>query len=421
MIPLTRIPLAGSYAGVLAVPAVRLLWLAQLVSILGDFLAIFAIFSIVTFRLGGDAGDVSLVLVASLLPLTVVAPIAGVFVDRWDLKRTLIGSDVIRAALCLLLLWAQSAWQIYAVLLAISTVSTFFSAAHAVTVRTITPAGRLINVNALMQQAFYTMQIAGPAAAGVLVARFGPGVCFWMDGVSYAVSALLVARVTIDRAPDLHRNGQVPPRTVSAVIADMRTGIGFILSHPVVRIVVAATAVGMFAMRCFGALLALYVRDVLHDGPQTFGALSSLIGVGMIVGNLFVHRSGAGRSRASAVLYGVLGTGVAIVMVAAIPSRTMAVAGITVLGVCFAFLVTPSQTLIQEDAPRDLLGRVMGGMSAVLMGAQVVGLSLAGPAGQVVGTRNLYFACAGLLVVAFVAGRVRLARVPDRRSGEARA
>src|SRR5437868_9909636 len=102
---------------VLQIPSMRRLWTAQIVSIFGDFLAIFAVFSLVTFRMHGTATQVSMILVAYLVPLALIGPIAGVFVDRWNVKRTMIASDLIRAVLALLLIFVTNLNQIYLIFL----------------------------------------------------------------------------------------------------------------------------------------------------------------------------------------------------------------------------------------------------------------------------------------------------------------
>ena len=85
-----------SFSDVLRMRPVRRLWIAQIVSVFGDFLALFAIISVVTFQLHGTATQVAMVLVSFMAPMAVVSPLAGVFVDRWPLKRTMVASDVIR-------------------------------------------------------------------------------------------------------------------------------------------------------------------------------------------------------------------------------------------------------------------------------------------------------------------------------------
>lgn len=92
----------------IAIIPLRKLSIAQLISTFGDFLAIFGIFSIVSFRLHGSPAQVAGIMVAYMLPQGFVGPAAGVFVDRWNVKRTMIGSDLIRAGLVIFLVFATS-------------------------------------------------------------------------------------------------------------------------------------------------------------------------------------------------------------------------------------------------------------------------------------------------------------------------
>src|SRR5580704_2127457 len=111
---------------VLRITTMRRLWYAQIVSTLGDFLALFAVIGYLTFKLHANAQQVTGVQIAYLVPFAILGILAGVFVDRWPLKPTLVSSDVIRGFLCLLLLVSSQIWQFYAILAAISVVSSFF-------------------------------------------------------------------------------------------------------------------------------------------------------------------------------------------------------------------------------------------------------------------------------------------------------
>src|SRR5580700_12184109 len=111
----------------LAIPAFRKLWLAASVSVFGDFLALYAIFSEMTFRMHASARAITLVTVFFLLPLAFVGPVAGVFVDRWHPRRTMVASDLTRAVLALGLVLASAPWHIYVVFLALSSFSSFFN------------------------------------------------------------------------------------------------------------------------------------------------------------------------------------------------------------------------------------------------------------------------------------------------------
>ena len=96
-----------TFRDVLGLPVMRRVWYAQLVSLFGDFLALFAVLSVVTYRMHGTPTQVTGVSIAYMLPLAVLGPLSGVFVDRWPIKPTLVASDLIRAVLALLLFLAR--------------------------------------------------------------------------------------------------------------------------------------------------------------------------------------------------------------------------------------------------------------------------------------------------------------------------
>src|SRR3954470_8624716 len=181
-------PVLLSFGDVLRIPVMRRVWYAQVVSLFGDFLARFAVIAVVSFRMHGTAAQLTGVQIAYMLPIVFVGPVAGVFVDRWPIKPTLIASDLIRAGLALLLIPAASIWQVYAVLASLSCVSAFFGPAQTVTIRSHVPTHGLMSANALMQIAFMGSRIIGPAAAGMIVAQFTPRVCYEVDVASFLIS-----------------------------------------------------------------------------------------------------------------------------------------------------------------------------------------------------------------------------------------
>src|SRR5215469_8208126 len=188
-----------SFSDVLRLRPVRRLWIAQIVSVFGDFLAVFAIIALVTFKLHGTATQVAMVLVSFLAPFAIVSPLAGVFVDRWHVKRTMVASDLIRGVLVLALMFVHDLYLIYAILFTMSVVSSFFVPAQSVAVRTLTPVAGLMAANGLMSQAQQGSQIIAPSIAGGLVQLAGANACFLFDSFSFFFSAALVMTLTIDR------------------------------------------------------------------------------------------------------------------------------------------------------------------------------------------------------------------------------
>jgi MFS family permease len=331
-----------------------------------------------------------------MAPMALVSPLAGVLVDRWDRKRTMVASDLLRAVLVLGLLRAEELWQINLIFVGLSVISSFFMPAQSVTVRTLVPASGLMTANALMSQAFQVTQIATPALAGWLVDSAGPAFCFWFDSATFLFSALMISLLP---AAQKSAGG----REARTVLAELGSGTRFLFSHRALSFVVVSMTVGMFAVRCFGALLAPFVRDVLHSGASRFGLLNSLIGVGMIAATQVVHRAGR-RRRQQLVLGGLAGSGLAILLMAAWPVTGAVAAGLFGLGFGVAFIFVPSQTLLQETTPVEMLGRVSSSLMSALASAQVIALLGSGAAASALGIRNLYFASAGLLLLHAVGG-----------------
>src|SRR5215475_2270388 len=143
-------PAAMSFRDVLRIDVMRRVWYAQIISLFGDWLALFAVIAVVSFTMHGTPREIVGVQIAYMLPIVFVGPIAGVFVDRWPLKPTLISSDLIRAVLALLLIPSTSVWQVCFVLAALSRVSAFFGPAQQVTIRAHVPIHGLLSANALM-------------------------------------------------------------------------------------------------------------------------------------------------------------------------------------------------------------------------------------------------------------------------------
>jgi len=271
---------------ILALPGVRRLWTAQLVSIAGDFLALIAVLSIATFRLHATPAQTTGVTIAYMLPLALFGPLAGVLVDRRNPRRVMIASDLVRALLAFVLILATSLSEIYAILFAISTVSIFFLPAQSVLVRTLVPRDALLSANAVMQQAMLVIRMLSPALAGALVAHFGPASCFYLDALSFCISALMLWSITLAPRPQLC----VRPTTPSAILTGLSAGIRFILTHPSIGFVMLAMAAATFAISCFSPMMAIFVRDILHADVRTFGVISTTTGLGMIAGTQLVRR-----------------------------------------------------------------------------------------------------------------------------------
>jgi MFS family permease len=397
-----------TFREVLRGAVIRRVWYAQIVSLFGDFLALFAVIAVVTFRMHGTPNQLTSIQIAYMLPLVILGPLAGVFVDRWPLKPTLVASDLLRAVLALLLVVSTSIWHVYIVLALLSSVSSFFGPAQSVTIRTHVPREGLISANALMQIAFMGSRIIGPATAGALVAAFGPASCYAVDVLSFLVSASLIGSVTIGRPPADGAGKQSSSRRIHAIWTDMAQGMQFILHHAAVLFVVIAMAAGLFTIGCFGPLIAIYVRETLHASVRLFGFVSGMIGVGLLFGTQGIRRLARHATNDTLVLSGLAGIGAGVFVLGAVPLISATLVATFTIGFAFAAIMVPAQTLLQEETPHAMLGRVSSTVTSVVFLAQIVGLILSGVFAELIGIRAVFFLCAAIALGLMSGGRLFL-------------
>lgn len=401
-----------SIRDVMQIPAFRRLWAGQLVSLFGDFLAIFAVLSFATFDLHATATQITYITVSFLVPFAFFGPIAGVFVDRWNLKRTMIISDLIRAVLVVLLIRASNIYAIYAVLMTMSFVSTFFVPAQSVTLRTLVPPNGLMSANALMQQAMQVIRIVTPALAGALVGWFGAYVCYLIDTSSFLFSALMIAPLAINRV--ITPAASDKKTSVGSIVSEFGAGMKFILTHANISFVILALTAGMFAISCFGPLVAVFVRDNLKADEFVFGAVNSLIGVGMILCTIAIGKFAQSRSKSKMVIEGLLVIGVSVAVMAAFGNIPMSAVGMFGIGVGSGLIMIPSMTLIQTETPMEMVGRVSSSVWSLLSIAQVVGLVFSGSLAAKLGVIKLFYLSAVMLALIAAFGFFRLqSRTPQ--------
>jgi MFS family permease len=396
-----------SMAAVLRVGTMRRLWYAQIVSVFGDFLALFAVITVMTFRLHATPQQVTGIQIAYLLPIALLGILSGVFVDRWPVKLTLVCSDYIRAGLCLLLLFVHNVTGFYIVLASISVFSSFFSPAQGVAIRSAVPTHGLRAANSLMQQVMFIMRIIGGPVATFIVSRFNPQTCYILDSASFIASGTLIASLAIILPPspapvvvESQKSG------VARILADMKEGLNFIVHHAALFFVILALASGMFVMGCFGPLIAIFVRDNLHASTNTFGFASAMIGIGLFAGITVLNATAKNVKNTTLVYSGLGGIALGTLLMALLPHVAITLLGCFTIGFSCGGIIIPSQTMIQGETPPAMLGRVGSTVMSVIFSAQIAGLTLSGILAEHTSVRRVFLICTVMLALLIAAGKL---------------
>lgn len=391
----------------------RKLWMGQFVSVSGDFLAMFAVISLITFRWHGTASQVTYLLASYMVPLAVASPVAGVFVDRWRVKPVMISSDVARGVIALALVWVTNLPQLCALFMLLALFSSFFAPAQSITIRTIVPMERLLAANAMMSQALYAVRLLSPIAAGALVTLLGERSCFYIDAASFFFSAIMIASIRVKRAP------APSSKSIKVFFDDLISGNRFIFTHHSLACVITSMMAAMFVLSCVSPLFSIYVRDSLHAGTLLYGAVSSALGVGLIVGTQFITRFAKTKSKKSLVMLGLFICAVGVAVLGVFRFAAAAIATTLAMGFGIAFVVVAAQTLMQQETPPQMLGRVSSSFTSVFSFAQVFGLLLSGQIAVWLGIRQVLIACAAALAAISLLGYRRHKATSGRSPDEA--
>jgi MFS family permease len=188
----------------------------------------------------------------------------------------------------------------------------------------------------------------------------------------------------------------------------MVEGLRFIAHHPSLLFVVAAMAAGLFTIGCFGPLIAVHVRETLHESAGVFGVVSAMVGVGLLFGTQVVRAVARQATSEVMVLGGLAGVGVALLILGGVPHTTATLLATFTMGFAFAGIMVPSQTLLQRETPHALMGRISSTVMSVVMFAQLLGLLVSGVASQLLSVRAVFFLSAALAGSLAAGGRMLL-------------
>ncbi len=263
-------------------PAYRRLWTARTVSQWGDAFNTVAL-ALLVYSLTGSALGVAGVVIAEIIPVLALAPLAGAVVDRLPRVRVMIGADLVRAALAFTLPFVDGrVAAVYAAAAGLSAGSVFFNPAAQSVVPAIVRDRELVAANSGLWTAAVISQVVLAPLAGVVVVAFGYTEAFWINAVSYLVSAAVLRRLTLPAAP--------APTGRSTWYLQAREGLVAITGHRLLRALAVGQFLAALSAGATGALLVVLAGEHLALGAEDYGLLLGAIGVGAATGPLLLSR-----------------------------------------------------------------------------------------------------------------------------------
>jgi MFS family permease len=378
----------------------RLMWSAQLVSTIGSSLTDLAA-GILVYQVTQSALNVGLVLMVTALPTLLVGLFAGVFVDRFNRKRILLASDLLRGLLVLSIPFSVHTWglpALYVVVFLAATVRQFFDPAWESVLPEIASEEELAGANSFLSISSFGSTAIGFAAAGLL-AGINIDIPFYIDALTFGVSFVLILLVKIKA------NAATDVTTVGVVIANLKEGALTLWRIPVLRSLFLAGLPVFLSFGLWNTLLLPMAIRALDATEFEYGIQEGLTSVGFVASALLMAKLYDRIPDGQWLVSSILLMGVFGVLYGLAPNIQVAIVLVTITG----FLNSPSsiarRTLLQRNTPREMRGRVFSAFFVSRDVVFLIGMAGAGLA-DFLDVRILIVACSLILVGAGVLHQV---------------
>ena len=389
---------------VLANPRFMALFASQILTQVGGNMVLFGL-TVEVFTLTHSSTSVSILLLTFLVPAVVFGAIAGVFVDRFDRRWILIGTNMARGALFLSLAFLpEQLWIIYLVTAIVATLTTFFAPAEAAMIPLVVKNEQLMTANGLFILALQASFVLGFAVLGPLAQNIlGTQALIIIVAAAYGLAGLLCgilpsAPPTEERSRTLRSAGSA----VASTVSQLREGLGFIRRHRNIGWSLTYLAVTSSLIGVVGVLGPDFAVSVLGLAEDDFVIVVLPLGVGLVIGILVLNFYGRLMSRRRLIETGMIALGLALVVLGlaqridylndgsgAVSLLAVVIAVAFAAGVCYAFVAVPAQTSLQEELPSDVRGRVFGVLNMLVSLASFVPIIIVGPLADGIGSSTV--------------------------------
>ncbi|MFA5876257.1 MAG: MFS transporter [Candidatus Margulisiibacteriota bacterium] len=381
------------FSHVLANVNFLLLWFSQLVSQLADrfLLYVLLIFAYQTTRSNLGA---SLPMLAFGIPSVLFAPGAGVLVDRLNRKYVMVFSGLLRGLFILSVIpfVNGSVAAVFGISLIIFTFTQFFAPAETSSIPQLVEKRDLIAANSL-----FLMTLMGASIIGIGLAAPLTG---WMGEKSLLLLAagLQFAAALATFCINLKHTKIKVEFSVVALIKDLLEGFGVIKSEPLVSYSLFKLFFATSILATICLLAVSFSEQILKIGAANFGYLVFAAGIGMILGGIFIGKYSHYFKKGQLVTVGFLTAGVALIALAEMQNLWWVLGLVFVLGAGNAFITAPLQTILHENVPAKLQGRVFGVQNMIINSAFTFPVVIFGQLADIYGLRAIIWVL-GVLVL----------------------
>ncbi len=376
-----------------------------MISLFGDRVNQLALIAFV-FEITDSPTAVAVTFLVSTIPNLIFSPVAGTLVDRWDQKQVLVVSDLLRAALVLLVPVAVliNVWLAYPLVFLITTVSIFFRPARVAILPRIVDEGDLLSANSAMWVGETIADVINYPIAGLFVVFLASSLplAFWFDAVTYLGSAVLLATIVVPPIVKRARRTEDGEATegadddvagdgledtepgvgVGSIGRDLRVGWQFLRHETVLLANTLQGTVGQFAVGVFTVTSIVLAKQITtapgDEYRATYAFMETAVGLGNLIGGFALGLITTRVRKGRLIIAAYVAFGALIFLVGNVSSVLVVLGLLFGVGVANMAFIIPSQTLFQERTPPELMGRVVSFRFAIVFGGMSIAMAVGG-------------------------------------------
>ncbi|HEX2381268.1 MAG TPA: MFS transporter [Acidimicrobiales bacterium] len=360
------------------------LWIAQVVSSLGDWLGFLAI-TILAASIGSGSGGaaVGLVMSARIIPGFFLSPVAGVLVDRWDRKKIMVTCDLIRAIVICTLPFVHTVLGLVLASLVLEICTLLWSPAKEASVPNLVPTDRLTTANSLSLAAAYgTFPIAAVLFALLAQASRWLGtvdtldflktdqtaLAFYVDAGTFALSAFMISTLALPEAARRARTKKNGEKRVDfgQSFHELKEGWRYIFVNPIVRSVHLGLATALIGGGMVVPLGSIYSTEVLGAGAAGYGVFITALGFGVAGGVLLLSVTQGRLPKTRVFELSIFVASGSLFFAASMTTLAFALIPVFVLGVCAGSVYVVGFTLLHENVDDELRGRIFSALYTIV-------------------------------------------------------
>ncbi|HNW39065.1 MAG TPA: MFS transporter [Candidatus Omnitrophota bacterium] len=356
-----------------------LLWGGQIVSQLGDRLGQMALIGFVYLRAPGSTLQIAKILSFTIIPVFLIGPVAGVYVDRWDRRRTMYACDFLRSLLSfsipLFLFYTKNLAPIYLIIFISFSIGRFFVPAKLSIIPDLVDKKDLLIANSLINTSGMIAAVLGFGISGVLVEKLGAKSGFYLDSLSFLISGTFIFLISKRFVAAMNFKFKEVSKEIvevirKSVVQEIKEGILYFIRKKDIRFTAGIIFALWSALGAVYVVVIVFVQKTLHSATKDLGLLVMFLGIGLFLGSLIYGKFGQRISHYKIIFACLIASGIMLVIFALgifyFPNFIIAAFLALCLGLIIAPIMIASNTIIHKVSDNEMMGKIFSSLEIVM-------------------------------------------------------